>query len=974
MKFIDLFSGIGGFRSALEKNGHECVGFAEIDKFAIQSYKALYDTEDEIELGDISKISDEDIAKLKNEVDVVVGGSPCFRAGTLISTRDGLKPIEEIKKGDEVLTHENRFRKVVMPMITHADSIYKLRTMNSVPTYVTEEHPFLVVERTKKWKNGKYFYEYSEPTWVKTKDLVKNKHFIKLGNSNNDIPSNITEEEAWLIGRYIADGYLMDSKRKGRKNSFRRDVVFCVGKTKAEEFENNLNEYSFGKSEDRTAYKYRKSNDRLFTLMEKCGRGSQNKEIPREYLDLPLNLLEKLVEGYLSGDGSYKDGVYSATTVSPKLALSLTEAFNTLHNNGTTITFSKRPDKYIIEGREVNQRDTYRVQTRFSYDKGATPHTVEINGELFTPIRELEKESTDELVYNFEVEEDNSYVANNLVAHNCQSFSIAGNRGGFDDTRGTLFFEYARTVKDIQPKYFIFENVKGMLSHDKGNTIRTVLNTFNDLGYYIDFNVFNSKFYDVPQNRERIYIVGKRKDLVSDPKFHESKKRKIKLDEVHNWAVENIQYVNLLPELKTVVNKRLVDILEEEEVDEKFFLDEEKTERLLERIKNREVKNNFGKQVADYRYDEGLRIREEGISPCLTANLKSMGTDNKDLSNAVYVVDNEITKADGLYCNDSEGFFRGTVEGVSRTLKENKHDAGVIINREEPKITVVGNTSNIGHRSQDVHDVKGIIPTIAARDYKGPKQIIIDDTQAFDGVGTYEEITPTLRANRYGLKDMEGDFDAKEIERNTLEILQTLQKEIGEKEIAKWRSRILDTFQQKEILRQDVHEKRLGIEQDEKKLERKEQSLECEVKNTTFDKQERMREMSINKEFRRSSHGRESIQQFARELTSIMQELSHETSQEKNLHRLRETAQGIRLLQQTLYKIQEIWRPSLYEEQSFRIRKLTEKECWRLQGFTDEQFYKAKNSGVSRSQLYKQAGNAVTVNVVDYIAKHLLVD
>src|SRR5699024_8871449 len=77
----------------------------------------------------------------------------------------------------------------------------------------------------------------------------------------------------------------------------------------------------------------------------------------------------------------------------------------------------------------------------------------------------------------------------------CQSFSIAGNLGGFDDTRGTLFFEYARTVKDIQPKYFIFENVKGMISHDKGNTIRTVLNTFNDLGYYIDFNIFNSKYY-----------------------------------------------------------------------------------------------------------------------------------------------------------------------------------------------------------------------------------------------------------------------------------------------------------------------------------------------------------------------------------------------------------------------------------------------------------------------------------------------
>ena len=88
MKFIDLFSGIGGFRSALEKNGHECVGFAEIDKFAIESYKALYDTEDEIELGDISKISDESIEELKGEVDIVVGGSPC-QAFSIAGNRGG---------------------------------------------------------------------------------------------------------------------------------------------------------------------------------------------------------------------------------------------------------------------------------------------------------------------------------------------------------------------------------------------------------------------------------------------------------------------------------------------------------------------------------------------------------------------------------------------------------------------------------------------------------------------------------------------------------------------------------------------------------------------------------------------------------------------------------------------------------------------------------------------------------------------
>ena len=216
-----------------------------------------------------------------------------------------------------------------------------------------------------------------------------------------------------------------------------------------------------------------------------------------------------------------------------------------------------------------------------------------------------------------------------------------------------------------------------------------------------------------------------------------------------------------------------------------------------------------------------------------------------------------------------------------------------------------------------------------------------------------------------------GNFNAKEIERNTVEILRALQQEIGEEEITKWRFRILDTFQQEEILQQDVYETGLDIEQSAEELEREKQSHQCKIENRTFDGQKGMREMPINKELGRTSYGREPIQQFARELTSVVQKLSSETSQEKNLYRLRETTQGIRLLQQALYKIQEVWESSLHKKQDVRIRKLTEKECWRLQGFTDEQFYKAKESGVSNSQLYKQAGNAVSVPVVDAIVKCL---
>lgn len=90
----------------------------------------------------------------------------------------------------------------------------------------------------------------------------------------------------------------------------------------------------------------------------------------------------------------------------------------------------------------------------------------------------------------------------------CQAFSIAGKRRGFDDTRGTLFFEIARILKDKQPKYFILENVKGLLSHDGGNTFKTIISTLTELGYDLQWQVLNSKNFGVPQNRERVFIIG----------------------------------------------------------------------------------------------------------------------------------------------------------------------------------------------------------------------------------------------------------------------------------------------------------------------------------------------------------------------------------------------------------------------------------------------------------------------------------
>lgn len=90
----------------------------------------------------------------------------------------------------------------------------------------------------------------------------------------------------------------------------------------------------------------------------------------------------------------------------------------------------------------------------------------------------------------------------------CQAFSIAGKRLGFEDTRGTLFFDIARILEEKKPKYLLLENVKGLLSHDGGRTFQTIVRILTDIGYRVEWQVLNSKDFGVPQNRERIYIVG----------------------------------------------------------------------------------------------------------------------------------------------------------------------------------------------------------------------------------------------------------------------------------------------------------------------------------------------------------------------------------------------------------------------------------------------------------------------------------
>ena len=129
----------------------------------------------------------------------------------------------------------------------------------------------------------------------------------------------------------------------------------------------------------------------------------------------------------------------------------------------------------------------------------------------------------------------------------CQSFSLVGKQMGLSDTRGTLFYEYARLVSEIRPKCFIYENVRAVLSNDNGKTWKTMSKVFSDLGYIWSYQVLNAKDYGIPQNRERLFVVGFRKDLQLNGAFVFP--RPIKLSRtMQDFLLDNVPGKYYLPE------------------------------------------------------------------------------------------------------------------------------------------------------------------------------------------------------------------------------------------------------------------------------------------------------------------------------------------------------------------------------------------------------------------------------------------
>jgi DNA (cytosine-5)-methyltransferase 1 len=175
-----------------------------------------------------------------------------------------------------------------------------------------------------------------------------------------------------------------------------------------------------------------------------------------------------------------------------------------------------------------------------------------------------------------------------LAGFPCQAFSVAGHRKGFEDTRGTLFFDVMRIAAHHKPKVIFLENVKGLVGHDKGKTFKVILETLKELGYSVNYQILNAKDFGVPQNRERIYIVC---FLEDDTTFE-------------------------FPE-QVKLNKKIQDCLEEK-VEEKYYY---KNKPMYEKIKDEIICSDT---VYQWRRHY-VRGNKSNVCPTLTANMGTGG-------------------------------------------------------------------------------------------------------------------------------------------------------------------------------------------------------------------------------------------------------------------------------------------------------------------------------------------------------------
>jgi len=576
LKYIDLFSGIGGFHQALKELNCECVLACDIDKKCREIYELNYQLKP---YEDIKKIDEKNMPKF----DILCGGFPCFVSGTPVLTYNGYKNIEDITLDDTLLTHQNKFQKILNKQYKiYNGTLYdiKLKYHPNI-IHTTKEHPFFVRECVKIWNNDKRKYDilFKNPVWKEAHLLTMNDFFGMVINDKNIIPEfsfekkinqysydkiniKLDKMEYWyMMGYLIGNGWIEETKKSDGRLCHKIKYSININ-NQIKVLDKIRKVIPITDKKCSTSLKCNKygCNDYLwYNILKQFGKYAPNKIIPEWIQDSPKEFIEEFINGYIDSDGCVIDNgnKISITTTSINLAYGIQRLLLKL---GHIFSVNKyvRPNNTIIEGRVVNQNNTYKIYGVLNkIREGKT--FIEDNYVWYEPNNIENREVINEPVYNFEVESDNTYIVDNICVHNCQPFSNGGNKKSFNDDRGLLFDEIIRIASYNKPKFMFLENVKHILKVSDGKVIDYIKDKIKSIGYELQLFNMSPHNYGIPQQRERIFFVCIRNDIYNlNPNKIElySKNFELKVDDIisNDLSELELQKYQCEPDILNVLN------------------------------------------------------------------------------------------------------------------------------------------------------------------------------------------------------------------------------------------------------------------------------------------------------------------------------------------------------------------------------------------------------------------------------------
>ena len=529
-----LFSGVLGADLGLEDAGFEPLFYCEKDpqcQSVIRRQRPNVPLHDDVLTFDPSQFPTPDLLWCS---------PPCFTAGHLVLTKDGLCPIECLEPGDMVLTHKNRWRPVLRIGSKVAD-VGTLKGQGHPGIICTGGHPFYARRIDSKVAKidgkPKRYLKVTDPSWVEAKDMPSMRWASPCVVEDvpvPDIPWNGKDLTQFfrMLGVWVGDGFIC---------SDRNGIAITPGYPSAAEFEEMFAGMGFVRTEERTSPRYILSHTDLPRWIQAhFGKGASGKTIPAWLLTAPRWCRQAFFEGYCWADGSSprpKDSFdHRINTVSKRLFVGLRLLAQTLGLSASAVLVDNDRE-CVIEGRTVNEQPYYQVSMKLSNRR-----SKEIDGHRWYLVKSWTPLSGPQRVFNIEVAEDNSYCLDGIIVKNCQSFSVSGARAGLDDPRGQLTLHTARLIDDIDAECTFIENVPGWLSA-KGNAFGAFLgyvaghhdaipsprtkrdgkpDSWPHAGVVVGprrtiaYRVIDSQGF-VPQRRRRVFVVAVRNGSWLDP-------------------------------------------------------------------------------------------------------------------------------------------------------------------------------------------------------------------------------------------------------------------------------------------------------------------------------------------------------------------------------------------------------------------------------------------------------------------------